>query len=203
MADEPPAAVPEWLRAAREGSQEALGQVLEACRFYMLRVAEQEIDPGLRAKGGASDIVQQTFLEAHRDFPRFQGVSEEELRAWLRRLLLNNVADFRRHFRGTEKRAANRELSIEQGRSSRDWRDAFVAGGSTPSTEFRQQEELQAIQQAMARLPEDYRMVLQYRYFDGMSFEEAAARMDRSSAATRKLFGRAIELLQRLVDDAT
>ena len=53
-----------WLIAARAGSSEALGRALEACRRYLLLVAEQDLDPDLRAKGGASDLVQQTFLEA-------------------------------------------------------------------------------------------------------------------------------------------
>src|SRR5438105_7704898 len=51
------------LAQARAGSREALGQALEACRRYLLRIAEDDLDPALRAKGGASDLVQQTFLE--------------------------------------------------------------------------------------------------------------------------------------------
>src|SRR4051794_37421346 len=93
--------VADWLPGARAGAPEALGQLLEAWRGYLLVVAQRELDPDLRAKGGASDLVQETFLEAQRDFPRFHGDSEAELLAWLRRLLLNNVANFTRSYRGT------------------------------------------------------------------------------------------------------
>src|SRR5271166_2506287 len=93
------------LAAARSGSRQALGALLEACRGYLLLVARQELDPPLLAKGGASDLVQQTFLEAHRDFARFHGKSEEELLAWLRQLLLHNLADFTRRYREVAKRA--------------------------------------------------------------------------------------------------
>src|SRR5262249_21485567 len=89
----------QWLPAARQGSREALGRLLEACRDYLLLVANKELDPQLQPKGGASDLVQQTFLEAQRDFARFAGNSEEELLAWLRRLLLNNLGDFTRRYR--------------------------------------------------------------------------------------------------------
>src|ERR687883_158141 len=99
-----PGDVARGLAEARAGSREALGRVLEACRGYLLLVAERELAPDLRPKGGASDLVQQTFLEAQRDFARFRGDSEEELLAWLRRLLLHNVADFSRRFHGTGKR---------------------------------------------------------------------------------------------------
>lgn len=57
-----------WIAAARDGSDDALGESLEACRAYLLLVARQEIDPALMAKAGASDLVQETFLEAQRDF---------------------------------------------------------------------------------------------------------------------------------------
>src|SRR5580700_9060811 len=87
------------LVAARRGSREALGNALEACRRYLLAIASRELDPDLRAKGGASDLVQETFLEAQRDFARFQGSSPEELRAWLRQVLLHNVGAFTRRFR--------------------------------------------------------------------------------------------------------
>ena len=84
------------LAAARAGSREALGQVLQACRGYLLLLAERELDPDLQTKGGASDLVQETFLEAQKDFANFQGNSEGELRAWLRQILLHNLANFTR-----------------------------------------------------------------------------------------------------------
>src|SRR5438445_4152014 len=52
-----------WLSAARDGSRDALGRVLEACRRYLLFVARHELNEDLQAKGGASDLVQETFLE--------------------------------------------------------------------------------------------------------------------------------------------
>ena len=80
------------LTAARAGSSEALGRALDRCRHYLLDIARHSIQPGLRAKGGASDLVQETFLEAHRLFPGFEGDSSAQLRAWLRSLLLHRAA---------------------------------------------------------------------------------------------------------------
>src|SRR5437879_7391033 len=106
------------LRAAQTGSREALGQALEACRGYLLVIAEQELAPELRAKGGASDLVQQTFLDAQRDFAVFRGSSEAELRSWLRRILLDNLANFHRRYRQTAKRWIGHEVALEPGSSS-------------------------------------------------------------------------------------
>ena len=71
------------LDRARRGSPQALGQVLELCRRYLLHIANSELDSHLQAKLGASDVVQETFLEAQRIFDRFEGNSPDELRAWL------------------------------------------------------------------------------------------------------------------------
>src|SRR5581483_10218334 len=101
------------LPEARAGCREALGQVLEAYRTYLLLIANGELDPELRAKGGASDLVQETFLEAHRDFAGFHGDSGEQLQAWLRQLLLHNLANFVRRYRQTDKRQVGREVFLD------------------------------------------------------------------------------------------
>src|SRR5262245_40328741 len=54
------------LAMARAGEGEALGRVLDSCRGYLLMIARQELDAGLQAKGGASDLVQETFVDAQR-----------------------------------------------------------------------------------------------------------------------------------------
>src|SRR5215469_11026738 len=123
----------QWLALARAGSPEALGQVLETFRGYLLLVAGRELDPELRAKGGASDLVQDTFLEAQRDFGQYHGASGDELRAWLRRLLLNNVANFTRQYRERAKRDVGREIPLEAGRSSHDRGAGLEANTLSPS----------------------------------------------------------------------
>src|SRR6516162_1458127 len=144
-----------WLAAARAGSPEALGQVLETFRAYLLLVADRELDPEVRVKGGASDLVQDTFLEAQRDFERFQGTSAEELRAWLRRVLLNNVANFTRQFRQRAKRLVEREVPLEAGGSSHERGAGLAADISSPSGQAVAREQAEALAQAMDRLPPD------------------------------------------------
>src|SRR5262245_35691878 len=97
-------AVADSLAAARSGSLEALGQALVAFRAYLLAIAERELDPQLKTKGGASDLVQETLLEAVGNFAAFRGTTDADLKAWLRQLLLHNVVDFTRQYRGAEKR---------------------------------------------------------------------------------------------------
>ena len=119
--------------AARRGSSEALGQALEACRLYLLSIADRQLDEDLRAKGGASDLVQETFLEAQRDFKQFRGSSPDELRAWLRQVLLHNVGAFTRRFRTTSKRAVGLEVALQTAGSSADLGGRLEGSNLSPS----------------------------------------------------------------------
>jgi RNA polymerase sigma-70 factor (ECF subfamily) len=184
-----------WLPAARAGSAEALGQALEACRGYLLLIARRELGTDLQAKASASDLVQQTFLEAQCDFGRFRGETEAELLAWLRRLLLNNLGAFARDFRGTAKRAVHREVALPPEKPSGP--PAGLADDApSPSALAVAREQAEALRRALERLPEEYRLALLLRHQEELSFEEIGKRLGRTANAARKLWARAVERLQ-------
>jgi RNA polymerase sigma-70 factor (ECF subfamily) len=176
-----------WLSAARAGSRDALGSAFEACRRYLLQVANQLLNEDLRAKGGASDLVQETFLEAQGAFDRFRGDSESQLRAWLRQLLHHRASKFRRRYQTTQKRKLGRETALTASlpTSSQDRR--------SPSGELMASEQAQRLLQALERLPDDYRRVITLRYVEQHSFEEIGRLMERTPNAARLLWLRAIE----------
>jgi RNA polymerase sigma-70 factor (ECF subfamily) len=186
-----------WLTAARAGSREDLGRALEECRDYLIAIARRELDPALRVKGSASDLVQQTFLEAQRDFGRFAGASEADLLAWLRQLLLNNLANFRRDYRQTGKRQLDREVALGPAGSSGGPAAEVPADTPSPSAHALAHERSEAVRRALDRLPEDYRQVLLLRYEEGRSFEDIARLMSRSPNAASKLWARAVERLEQ------
>ncbi|MCI0464317.1 MAG: sigma-70 family RNA polymerase sigma factor [Gemmataceae bacterium] len=190
-----------WLSAARAGSREALGRALEACRRYLLHIAQQEVTPALQVKGSASDLVQETFLEAHRAFERFHGGSEAELRAWLRRLLLHHAAKLGRRYRTTQKRRLTREQALEAGIQFGHPMDDLRTALPTPSAQIIEQEQAEALQRALERLPDDYRRVILLRYQEGRSFEEIGRLMQRSANAARLLWLRAIERVRHSLRD--
>jgi RNA polymerase sigma-70 factor (ECF subfamily) len=200
MADRPPNDVIDHLAAARAGSRDALGQVLENYRAYLLLIANRELDPEIRAKGGASDLVQETFLEAQRDFGRFQGTTGGQLQAWLQEILQHNVANFVRHYRYTAKRAVGREVRLDAETPSGQQAAEPAMETPSPSGHAVAREQAEQIEEAVARLPEDYRRVVQLRYQEGRSFQEIAQALDRSENAVRKLWLRAIERLQQEMD---
>src|SRR5690242_2026081 len=130
-----PEAIPEvLLERARAGDDAALGRLLELYRNYLRVVARSMIGPALRAQADASDLVQEAFLKAHRDFARFLGEGEPELVAWLRQILVNTAADHVKHHRAQVRDHRRREsLEAMLDRSGRAAQDALAAPISTPS----------------------------------------------------------------------
>lgn len=188
------------IQAAQDGSDEALGRLVKQCRSYLLLVANSELDRQLHAKVAPSDVVQETLLRAHEHFEQFNGSSEKEFLAWVRRILLNQVVNVKRDLRRA-KRDVNREQPIAgNSRISAPPIDP-ATGDPTPSRQVAQDETSQALAEALARLPEDYRQAVIMRSWKRLSFAEIGKRLDRSEDAARKIWYRALERLQKDMDD--
>ncbi|MGE3821479.1 MAG: sigma factor, partial [Isosphaeraceae bacterium] len=82
-------------------------------REYLTSLARREIGRDLRSKGDPADIVQETFLDAHRDIDAYHGSTEGEFRAWLRSILRNNARTFRRRYRDVAMRGVSKEIPLE------------------------------------------------------------------------------------------
>jgi RNA polymerase sigma-70 factor (ECF subfamily) len=184
------------IQSTRAGSADALGRLLEGCRAYLLLVANRHLGPDLQAKGGASDLVQETFLEAQNDFPRFQGRTHQDLLNWLRGILRHNLADFRRRYRDRPGRRISQERPLDAGGPA-ELSNQLVAETPAPQERAVAAEEAEAVRQAVARLPEDYRRVIALRHEQGRSFHDISQEMGRTTEAVRKLWCRALERLRQ------
>jgi RNA polymerase sigma-70 factor, ECF subfamily len=154
-------------------------------------VAARGVETDLIAKAGASDLVQETLLGAYRDFDAFHGSSRDELLAWLRKILQNNLAVHRRRFRGTRKRQVSLEIPIGGSSGGAKWH-ALRCDAMTPGALAVREEQTAALARALGRIPDDYRRVVVWHQYDQLTFEEIALRLDRSAEAVRKLWSRAL-----------
>lgn len=194
--------VVEQMQRVRQGDAAALGPLLEHYRGYLLVLAQMQLNQRLQSKVDAHDVIQETFLEGYRDFHQFQGSSEEELLAWLRRILATNLANTIRHFLGTKKRDVRLENELDAGlqQSSACLGSVLAAPGSTPSEKVMRQEESVRLAGALQELPDHYREVVLLRNLQGLSFIETAQRMGRSVDSVEKLWARALVKLRRLME---
>lgn len=204
MDNEPVRNVTQLIRNARQGDPACRDELFGLCRDYLRFIARAEVESWLRVKVDASDVVQQTMLEAHRDFDRFAGDSEKEWLGWLRQILSHNVADFVRHYRGTAKRQQRREVPIRRAGS-----EIIGTGGvqeppgreESPSMQLARIDDELCVAAAIAQMPEDYQEVIMLRNFQRLPFAEVAEQMNRSRPAVQMLWMRAIKQLQAAIED--
>jgi len=190
----------ELIRRCRAGEERARALLFGRYHPYLRVLARAQLGRHLRAKCDPSDLVQQTLLEAHRDFASFQGNGEAELLAWLRRILAHNLFNEARRF-AARQRDANREVSLEQVQAGVEHSSValgrcLAADTPTPSQEASKREAAVRLADALARLPDDYQTVLLLRVFEGLAAEEVARRMGRTAGAVRMLQMRALAALR-------
>lgn len=193
----------ELLRLARLDGGPALGRLLERYRNYLTLLVRLQIGRRLRGKVDAADLVQETFLSAHRDFATFRGATEGELVGWLRQILAANVAMLVRRYLGTQRRDVRLEcdLAAEIDQSSRILDGGLVTPDSSPSHQASRREQGVLLANALERLPEDYREVLILRHMEDLTFPEVAKQMGRSIDSVKKLWTRALVQLRRALGD--
>jgi RNA polymerase sigma-70 factor, ECF subfamily len=192
-------------RAARDGSSSCLGQLLALYTNYLKLLVAAQLDNRLRARVSPSDIVQESFFEAHRDFGEFRGKSMGEFVVWLRRIVVNNILRVVEQHVLAEKRDVRREVSLEEiGRrleqSTVRLETLLAQEAESPSRcATRREDEIQ-LADTLARLPADYRDVIVLRHIEGLSFEQVAQRMDRSAGAVRMLWLRALKKMREALE---
>jgi RNA polymerase sigma-70 factor (ECF subfamily) len=184
------------------GAGPGVAAELERYRSWLGLLARLQVDPRFRAKFDPSDIVQQTLLEAVRDWPKFRGHTEAERAAWLRQVLAHVLQHEVRRYGGTRRRDVDREVSLDEAldESSRRLGAALAAPGSSPSERAGRHELELRLADALVRLPADYAEIILLRNVEGLSHEEAARRLGRGVGAVRMLWVRALARLRQELD---
>jgi RNA polymerase sigma-70 factor (ECF subfamily) len=193
----------ELLAQARAGDGEALGRLLEQYRSYLALLARHQLGKRLQGKVESSDLVQDTFLEAQRDFGQFAGRSEGELLAWLRRILATNVANLMHHYYGTQRRNVRleRELVDDLDHSSRALNRGLVATQTSPSQQAARREQAVLLANALEALPANYREILVLRHLEELTFPQIARRTGKSLDSVKNLWARGLGRLRRTLGD--
>lgn len=170
---------------------------LERFRSYLLLLARVRLDRKIQAKVAASDLVQQTMMEAHQALESFRGEDVAAQAAWLRQILARNLANAARDLT-REKRDVGRERSLQAGldESASCLEGWLVADQSSPSQQAQRHERALLLAQALAELPEQQREAVVLRHFHGDSLAEIADELNTTTAAVTGLLHRGIKSLR-------
>jgi RNA polymerase sigma-70 factor (ECF subfamily) len=189
--------IDELLQQARRGDREALGRLLEAQRTALHRLAEGQLGERIAVRVDASDIIQQTFLEAHRSFPTFAGQDARELAAWLQVILDHKVAGAVRDHTLLLKRDVRREQSLDDSQGGKGpLKQQLDAGHSSPSEKAIRGEEGRLLAEALSSLPDDQREAVRLRHLERWALADIARHLGRSPAATAGLIKRGMQTLR-------
>ena len=183
------------IERARFGCDEALGEILKSVRSYLVVVANANLGGRVQAKFDASDVVQYSMIEASKSIDQFRGSSEHEFRSWIKRIVLNNLADEAKRYTDTESRNVNIEVSEDYLKSSSSHIDS-----DTPSWHLQRKEFDFRLAEAVAQLPDRQRFVIEARHRRCLDYQEIADQLEISETAARKIWSRASQQLRVLLD---
>lgn len=180
----------------------AAGARLERYRAYLQLLARLHLDPKLQSKLDASDVVQQTLLQACQALDQFRGRSEAEWAAWLRQILARNLSHAVRDL-GRDKRDVKRERSLEAALDASSARlEAWLAAEqSSPSQQAERKEQIVRLADALETLPDAQREALVLHYWQGWTLPEIGSHLGRSSAAVAGLLHRGLKQLRTLLQE--
>lgn len=175
----------------------SIGRHFERYRRYLLLLARLHLDARLRSKIDPSDVVQQTLLEAFQKRDDLRADGEPAVAAWLRRILANNLADAARAF-DRAKRRVGLEVQIRSAleQSSVRLESWLAADHSSPSEQASRNEDLLALADALAELPEAQREAITLHHLQSWPLAKVAGLIGRSQPATAGLVHRGLKALR-------
>lgn len=175
---------------------------VERYRSYLLLLAQMKLDRKLRGKVDASDLVQQTLLEAHQALESFRGNDSAAQAAWLRKILARNLANAVRDLtRARRDIRKERALKTDLEDSASQLEGWLAADQPSPSQNLERQERALQIAEALAKLPDTQREAIVMRHFQALSLSEIADQLGCTSAAVAGLLQRGLKNLRKALSE--
>ena len=178
-------------------------QDLGRYRTALLLVARALLAGQRLADKDASHLVQDALLEAHRDRASFAGQTEQELFAWLRKILHHNFLDACVKARAAKYDVSRKTLEADLTDSFAGLDELLIAPDTSPSERAAREEELTRLAEAIERIePPQQRQAVILRHIAGLTLREVSEQLGCSPAATAGLLFRGRQRLLELLGGA-
>jgi RNA polymerase sigma-70 factor (ECF subfamily) len=202
MADDP-SETGRLLKRAAEGDSEGWGLLLERYRERLRRMVALRLDQRLQGRIDASDVIQETYLEAWNRLPDYLRESAMPFYLWLRFLSCQKVLELHRQHLGREMRNATREVSLYQDAwpevSSVTLAAQLLGDDTRPSQAALRTELKLRLQEALNQMDPIDREVIALRHFEQLSRAETAELLEIRESAVSKRYVRALARLKGIL----
>lgn len=193
------------LQRLQTRGEPALAEIFSASLQRLERIIRFRIDPRIRGRVDAADVLQETWVVASRRLPEFLSNPAVSVFIWLRQLALQTLIDIHRR-ELCHRRDAGREIHLSHELPTGDTGLSiahFLADQLTsPSQQLMRAEDIEQLQQALNSMPEIDREVLALRHFEQLTNLQTAEVLALTPTAASNRYVRAAakltEILQRL-----
>jgi RNA polymerase sigma-70 factor (ECF subfamily) len=193
------------LQRLQTRGEPALAEIFSASLQRLERIVRFRIDPRIRGRVDAADVLQETWVVASRRLPEFLSNPAVSVFIWLRQLALQTLIDIHRR-ELCHRRDAGREIHLSHELPTGDTGLSiahFLADQLTsPSQQLMRAEDIEQLQQALNSMPEIDREVLALRHFEQLTNLQTAEVLALTPTAASNRYVRAAakltEILQRL-----
>ncbi|HEY2155737.1 MAG TPA: sigma-70 family RNA polymerase sigma factor [Isosphaeraceae bacterium] len=201
----PPGQVPDLVARVAAGDREAIVELLARYRARLRRMVALRLDPRLRGRVDASDVIQEGYLDAIRRLEEYIRDPSVSFYIWLRFMVGQRVAEHHRRHPSRPGRDVGREVSIYRGAMPGASTGALAArllGKLTSPSQaaIRAERKLQ-LQEALNRMDPIDREILVLRHYEQVSNVDAAAALGLEKAAASKRYTRTLERLESILGD--
>ncbi len=190
----------EIFERARSGDKIAFEELFSRHRGKLRNMIAVRMDRRIAARVDASDLLQETYMEAFKRMPQYMGQKERmTFYAWLYWIAHEKVLGANRRHVGTQKRTVRNEVPLMPVDSSAKFVSGLIGRVPTPSQELAKAELAEQLHAALGRLDPDEGNLIFWRHFEQLSTREVAELLDITEAAASKRYLRAVERLIRIL----
>ena len=197
----------ELLANAKEGSEEAIGKLLDRHRDALRRMVQMRLDRRIQRRVDVSDIVQDVLFEANRRLSKYLQEPKMPFHLWLRHMARDRIIDAHRRHRASAKRSVDREKPLMSpanvDRSTMEIAAQLCDPAITPAAAATMHELARRFEGAIDELEERDREVLLMRHFEHLTNQEVAQALSLTEPAASMRYLRALRRLRALIQETS
>lgn len=184
-----------------EESGTDVAKSLDHFRPVLLTLAEAMISSTLRGDLEASDLVQQTLLEAHCNAEQLALVSQSAFFSWLRSALNHNMLDAVKHLKAQKNDVRRRVRASDLEASFIRLEQVLVADETSPSEVVQRNEQVCTMLSALQTLPDNQKRAVIMKHLNGRSLREIAEELGLSEPAAAGVLHRGRQQLAKFLEE--